>query len=275
MNIKTLKANIKSLNIPKFLIFVEEEPALSRQYSDAIATALNKSVSFHDSIDSVLYDIGTGIRGDYLYIVRDENGLKKNCNQYVKSLIDSNKFIIVKVDSRETLCGISKDYDAYIVDFKKLDKNTILAYMIQKFNEHSIVLEQDKMEAIIDRCNCNLGMVLNEIDKIFTLGQSNSNILVDYMMVNGFSDYTRFDINRFVSKILNKDGTVLDDIYKVDVSPVSIAYTLYMRARNLFLTTKNGYYHKVMKASSVVYNSIIDGTMDARYAVRYLIMEVL
>ena len=78
-----LKSDILSNNIPKFLIFVEEEQALAKQYLTTISKTLNKECKYYDTADNVIYDIQTDIKSDCIYVILNDKNL---LNQLVSML---------------------------------------------------------------------------------------------------------------------------------------------------------------------------------------------
>ena len=69
MDIKLLKTDILSNNIPNFLIFEVYEYALAEQYIDYISSTINKPIKLYYSSKEVIYDIETNLKEDYLYII--------------------------------------------------------------------------------------------------------------------------------------------------------------------------------------------------------------
>ena len=273
MDIKLLKSDILSNNIPKFLIFIEEEPALSRQYIHSISNTLNKAYKYYDTADEVLYDVSTDLRNDYVYVIyNDDKILKKDT--YIDALIKANRNIIVCFPSFDKNSSVYKDYKKYFVVFSKIDENSLLAYAIKKCKDNNCAIEQDKLAELIKRCDCNLGAVLNELEKIFILGQENSNVLVDYMLNNNFPDYRQKDLFDIINKILRKDFSAFKDLLKIDTSVVTIAYNMYNTSRAYLIKSRNPFYSKVMQICYEIYNGIIDGTMSTNYALQYLMFRM-
>lgn len=274
MDIKLLKSNIMSNNIPNFLIFVEHEHALCKQYIQAISDTTNLAYSYFDTADHVIYQIETNLSDNRIYVIyNDVNVL--NDELKLDKLFSLNKYIIIVVDSFDkSSCGYKK-YKNHYVNFEKLDMYTILAYVTKLCTKNAIDVSQDKLLKLIDQCNCDLSAVLNEFDKIITLGQSNSNVLTSYMLDNGFSDFREVGIAKIVTKVCNRDLTVFSDIYKTTESPVSILFALYTTFRQKLQQTGTLVYATYMELCSFAYNSILDGTMLDKCALKYVLFEVL
>lgn len=272
MDIKLLKSDILSNNIPKFLIFVEEEQALAKQYLTTIAKTLNKDCKYYDTVDNVIYDIQTNIKSDCIYVVLNDKSILQNKN-YIESLKALNKYIIIRLDSIDKSNEVYKQYKQFFVNFSKIDKYAILAYVLKKCKDNKIMVNQDKLEQLIDNCNCDLGCVINELDKIIVLAQENSNILFDYMMSNGFSDYRQTNVFTFINHIISKNKIVFEEKQKLVDSPMTVLYNLYNTAKSRFVKDKDPRCLDIMKVCNELYNAIVDGTLNDTYAVDYLLLR--
>jgi DNA polymerase III delta subunit len=260
--------------IPNFLIFVGEEQALARQYIESISSTLNKYYKYYDSADEVLYETSTNLREDFVYVVFNDEKVLKNLN-YVTELIKTGRTIILyftEYDSKESLF---KTYKDYVVDFKKLDKYTILAYLMKRLKDSKIDVDQEKVEELVDCCECNLGICLNELDKIISLGQTSSNMLFDYMLENGFSDYRKVNVYKFIQKIVDGNLSAFDDLIKLDESIVGVLTLLHKSARKKLETYTDSRYVDIMKTCSMLDSSIKDGTLSDKYVLDYLLLRVM
>lgn len=273
MDVKLLKSDILTNNIPNFLIFIEEEPALSKQYLTYMSSTLNKAIKFYDSADAVIYDVTTNMKDDYLYIVFNDQNVIKNPS-YVTNLVALNRNIVVCFSSMDKADLFYKTNKSYIVVFEKLDTNSLLAYAQKLCKNHKVTIEQSKLFTLISYCDNNLGILLSELDKIFIMEQDNSNVLVDYMMRNGFPDYRKTNIFEYINKVLSKKTDAFSDLLKLTDSPVSIVYNMYNTARKRLIDTKNPFYGNIMSYCYKIYSGIIDGTMSDKYAIRYLMLLV-
>lgn len=274
MDIKLLKSDILSNNIPKFLMFIMNEQCLCKQYITSMSDTLNKPYKYYDSADGVIYDITTNMRDDYLYIILNDKAMLTN-QTYVQKLIELGRNIVVCFNDVDKTTSFYKNNKEYFVSFDKLDKYTLLAYAQKLLAKNKITVDQDKVLTMIEYCNCDLGIMLNELDKIITLSQDNSNVLVDYMLVNGFSDYRSVNIFKFIQKVLSGDKSALTDWSKIDDSPAGLFYTIYNQSKDRLINTKNEKYIKYMKLCYKLYSGIIDGTVNDKYAMQYFLSEVL
>ena len=273
MDIKLLKSDILTNNIPKFLIFIEEEPALSKQYIVSMSNTLNKAYKYYDSADEVIYDATTNLREDFLYVIFNDEKIVKNPT-YISSLANLNRNIVACFPQIDKSSDFFRSNKSNIVVFERLDKYSLLAYAQKMCKTHKTVVEQDKLLEIIECCDCRLGALMNELDKIFTLGQDNSNLLVDYLLKNGFPDYRNVNIYEFINCVLSRNKYAFRMALKIDDSPVGIVFAMYNKARVKLVDSRHPFYGYVMECCYEIYNRIIDGTLNDQYALQYLLHKV-
>lgn len=274
MDVKLLKTDILINNIPKFLIFAAYEPTLCKQYIVSISNTLGLDYSFYNNADAAIVDITNNIKKDIIYVIFNDQKIIKN-PEYADKLSKLDKYIIVYFNELDKTSSFYKTNKELIVSFEKLDKFTILAYLQKKCNAAKVDVDQAKLLTLIDYCNCNLGECLNELDKILVLAQEHSNVLVDYMLNNGFSDYRQTNVFNFITKILNKDKSVFDDKQRLVDSNMTILYNLYNQSKQRFLKSRDSYCVKCMKLSSRVFNGVVDGTIADAYALDYVLFKLL
>ena len=273
MNIKLLKTDILSNNIPNFLIFEVYEYALAEQYIDYISSTINKPIKLYYSSKEVIYDIETNLKEDYLYIIYNDKSVILD-EDIVKALINSKRNIIVYYTELYKRSSFYKNNKNYIVEFKKLDKNTLLAYAIKLCKDKKCSIDQGKLITLIEYCNNDLGILINELDKIFTLEQENSNVLTKYLLEEGFIDYRETNILDFINLILNKDKKAFEYYLRINESPVNILINLFNISKKRFISSRNLFYKDVMKLSYNLYCRILSGTIDSSYSIKYLMLKV-
>ena len=276
MDFKLLKASILQNTIPKFLIFIAEEQALCKQYLKSISSTIGLKYRFYDTADEVLYETATHLFDENLYVILNDNKISKNSN-YIEELIKADRHIILYFTEFDTKNEIYKQYKDYFVIFNKLDKYTIVAYLNNLFKTNKIEVDQEKVELLVDYCDCDFGCCLNEADKIITLEQSNSNALFEYMLNNGFSDYRETNMFKFIQKILNKDKTLFDDQLRLNDSIIGLLTNLHKQASyRLAKATQSQeqHYGNIMQLCSLLDCGIKDGTINDKYVLDYLLIEV-
>lgn len=273
MEFKVFKACVLSNNIPKFLIFIQKEYMLVKQYLQHISKSLNKDLDFYNSADEAIYALQTNLIQDKIYIIYNDTNILKN-DDYAKNIINSNKYVFLIYDDLDKNTNLYKNFESNLVIFNKLDKYQILAYIQSKLKQEKISISQDKLLQLIDYCNCDFSIVLNELDKIIILNQENSSLLVDYMLKNEFPDYREQNIFIFINKLLNKNISVINDIYNMVDNSVIVLYNIFMCAKKKFVDTKNNQLLKIMKLAYNLYIDILEKRIDERYTLKYLLLEI-
>lgn len=267
MDIKLLKSSILSNTIPNFIIFYIEEVALYKQYIKSIANTLNKEYKVYKNVKEILYDIESGIKDDCIYVTFDDVEITESV---VEDLIHLNKNIILCYSNNKF--NLLKKYDKYVVKFNKLSKETLLAYGLKLCKNNKCSITQDNIIKLIEYCNNDLGIFLNELDKIFLLEQENSNVLVEYLLNEGFIDYRDINIWKFIYFVIKKDKRAFDYFLKLDESPVTIIHNIYSQALNELKNSRNNDYIKLLKLCFKVSKGILDGSFDSEYAIKYILL---
>lgn len=269
MNLKELKSRIQTKSIPKFMIFNVNEPTLARQYIKSISKTLDKHYKYYDNSNEVVYETSVNIREDFLYIILNDG--KANIDELIKT----GRYVILYYTNQTLLSKIEKKYSKYIIDFNTLDKYTILAYLIKYLQNAKIEVDQSKLETLIEYCNNSFSLCLNELDKIISLNQSKSNLVMTYMLDKGFSDYRKTNIFKFINKIIYKDMTLFEDIQRLDEDVIGLFNLLYKQIRNIVSKKDNPRLFNIMKLISSLDIAIKDGLISDKYALDYLLVKVM
>lgn len=273
MDIKLLKSCIFSNTIPNFLVFFVEESALYRQYLNSISNTLNKDYEIYDTAREAIYDIESNIKDDHIYLIFDDT---KISGEELSKLLDSGKNIILcynDISSSQKLHGVLSKYSSNVVEFRKIDRDTLLAYAIKLCKNNKCSVDTDILIKLIDCCDCDLGIMINELNKIFLLEQSNSNLLVNYLINEGFIDYRDISLDRFVNSVISRDYDSFVVGQKIEDSPVTVLTAVYNSALNKLKSTRAVQYSKLMGLCFNIQKGILDGTIDSKYAIRYLLLR--
>lgn len=277
MNIKTLKTSIFSNTIPNFLIFFIEEPALYRQYINSISSTLGKDYEIYATVKEAIYDIETGIKEDHIYLVFDDFGVSE---EEVNKIVGFNKNVILCYNCKQSDLKLKnpRSLDLYknnIVSFYKLDKDTLLAYAIKLCKTNKCTIEQEILTRLIDCCNNDLGIMVSELDKIFILEQSNSNVLVNYLLNEGFIDYRDVVLADFVGAVVRKDKDAVRMYNRIEDPAITVLIFIYNYAIERLKTTRNNAYVELLKICFNLQKGIVDGTINSSYAIKYLLSRWL
>ena len=272
MDIKLLKTAIVQNNIPSFMIFNVDESTLCKQYIKTISSILNLMPQYYEKASDVVYNISTNLKDDYLYIVFNDIDAFNYIDEFLKY---KDRHIIIYFDSCNFDIKNYNNYKDYVVNFNQLEKYTLLAYLMKILSKNKIEISQDRVEKLLEYCNNNMSFCCNELDKIITLEQTNSNMLFDYMLKNGFSDYRELNIFEFAKQLLNKDIALFDIIDKFDESLISLFTIIYKLAKAKLETTSNITYANLMQLCSLLDLSIKDGSINADYTLKYLLLKYM
>ena len=94
------------------------------------------------------------------------------------------------------------------------------------------------------------------------------------MLKNEFPDYREQNIFIFINKLLNKNISVINDIYNMVDNSVIVLYNIFMCAKKKFVDTKNNQLLKIMKLAYNLYIDILEKRIDERYTLKYLLLEI-
>lgn len=279
IDVKTLKGSIHSGSIPKFLIFIAEDPAFAKQYIDAISQSLRKPSSYYTTADEVIYDCSTGIIDDKLFVITYDNRVLDN-DKYVNALQGLGKNIIVlftEINEKKYKKFLS-DYDKFIVRFAKLDTYSLISYAEIQCKAHAIALEQDKIKKLVEYCNNDFGCFKNELEKIFLLNLDKPEFLNRYIDQDGFSDYRKGDAETLLQKILDNkvnDAFVYYNKFNDTCdNTIMLFYKLYSSARTLFTKTGKNYYARIIYLINEIYIQVINGTYKEETAFNYFMVKL-
>ena len=164
MDVSTLKAKIKTKQLPSYLLFAGEEWKVQEIYIKQIAKATGKEIKRVDSVADIYQQLKNKsfLQKLHIYIVRDDKELMQNekLQQTIEQVLGDNILIhlLTTVDKR------TKFYKAYkdvICDFERLSDSMLKKYILKE-----IKLSDRNIERLIDICEHDYGRILLEIDKI-------------------------------------------------------------------------------------------------------------
>jgi len=276
MEIKDLKNNILKNEVPSLMVFYAEEPILAKQFIKQISTTLNKYYRYFDKAEEVLYELSTNLKDDYLFIILNDESVLKN-PVYLQELSKPNRNVIVYFDELDTKSDFYKNNKDLIVSFRHLSRPTIIAYVQTLLEKNKLIVTQDRVEKFVDFCDCNYSLCCNELDKVLTLGQSSSNLVVDYMLKEGFSDYRQTNIFSFIQDVLNKNPEVFDKKCRMSEPLIGFLFNLYKQAKARLEATggQDLRYVDIMQLCSSLDSCVKDGTLNADYLLNYLLLKVI
>jgi len=164
MDVATLKAKIKSKQLPSYLIFSGPEWKVQEIYIKQISKVTGKEIKRIDSITDIYGQLRNKsfLQKSVIYIVRDDKELMINekLQQSIESVLADNMLIhlLTTVDKRTKFY---KQYKDTIVEFEQLTDAILKKYIKKEIN-----LSDKNCDMLINICEHDFGKILLEIDKI-------------------------------------------------------------------------------------------------------------
>lgn len=164
MDVSTLKAKIKSKQLPSYLIFSGPEWKVQEVYIKQISKVTGKEVKRIDAVSDIYSQLRNRsfIQKSYVYVVRDDKELMQNekLQKQLDSILNDNMLIhvLTSVDKRTKYY---KQYKDTIVEFEQLSDA-----ILKKYIKKEIDLSDRNCQMLIDICEHDFGKILLEIDKI-------------------------------------------------------------------------------------------------------------
>ena len=164
MDVATLKAKIKSKQLPSYLIFSGSEWKVQEIYIQQISKVTGKEVRMIDDVHSIYGNLKNRsfVPKGVIYKVRDDKELMTNekLQQQIESVLADNMLILLltSVDKRTKFY---KQYKDKIIEFESLSDA-----ILKKYISKEISLSDKNCQMLIDICEHDYGRILLEIDKI-------------------------------------------------------------------------------------------------------------
>lgn len=242
--------------IPNDLIFYGEEIYIKDQYIKNISKILLKPIKRLSVEQALLTNISL-ISDDCLQVI----------DGFDDKLLGSNIRRIFLVDD---IKGLSKDLNT--TEFPKQSFEVCKIYATMKLKEEEIfVNEVDKSEntthiygfeidELIKMCDCNLSFIMNEIDKVITIGQKSAKQLFEHLYQRGFTDYREINPFFIYQNILKGTVTLkqLDKLRTFSIMPMLVA----LKSMIISESVRN---KKVSEYHSFLLKLLVDLDYRARY----------
>lgn len=253
MDVATLKAKIKSKQLPSYLIFSGPEWKVQEIYINQIAKVTGKEIKRVEDVASIYFSLKNRsfLGKSYIYIVRDDKDLMQNekLQQKIESDLADNMLIllITSIDKR------TKFYKAYkdrIVIFEALTDEILKKYIRKEIN-----LSDRNCQILIDVCEHDYGRILLEIDKIKRYANGDLNLtrtetLYDnvfrYLLEDGTIYEPPYDaifdlVDAILDRKVNKSFDLLQQSYAVGEATMVMLSVLYNNAKAVLqVQTYNG-----------------------------------
>lgn len=271
MNSSVLKQLIINNQIPKFMVFIENEPINARAYIDLISKKINKPVVIYDSIDNVIYDITTGLVDDKLYYILNDEQIFKN-QTYIANLNSFDENIIIGFDGIKISDNFLRDNAQFIYTFDKGDIDTLLKYIRKKYNTFANLSTDDELKDLIACSDNKLSQINNELDKVALLSEKEQK---EYFKNKEYPDIRQIDNMSVMLMVLNKNKEFLKHVDVLINNAVQSLLAIYTMARKKFVSTNDKYYAKLMILCFKTHSNIIDGTMTSENAMKKFVGDLI
>lgn len=247
MDIKSLKAKIKSNQLPNYLIFSGEEWKVQQIYIQQIAKVTGKEVKYIDSISDIYGKLKNRsfVSNTYVYVVRDDKDLMQNekLQNQIEEVVGDNILIhlLTNVDKRTKFY---KSYKAFICDFQRLSDS-----MLEKYILKEITLNKRNLTLLIDICEHDYGRILLEIDKINKYAEHETDApftqdivhwrpddVFEHLVANGTIYEPPYDaifdlVDAILDRKVNKVFNLLQQSYEVGEATMVMLTVLYNNAK--------------------------------------------
>lgn len=241
MDVATLKAKIKSKQLPSYLIFSGDEWKVQQIYINQISKVTGKETVRIDSVASIYGKLRNKsfVQLPVIYIVRDDKELmtsEKLQQQISSGLLGDNILIhlLTNVDKR------TKFYKAYkdaIIEFETLSDVVLKKYILKE-----IKLSERNIQRLIDICEHDYGRILLEIDKIrrFESWNTAPNITADdcfkVLLEEGTIHQPAHDaifdlVDSILDRKVNRTFDLLRQSYEVGEATMVMLSVLYTNAK--------------------------------------------
>lgn len=166
MTIEDIKKQIREKSFDKFYIFTGPEQYAQKVYINKMADSTGYSVMYADSISSIYSKLHnrTMIAKPFIYVLLDDKSILSSDN--LQAEITANKLttddiivlILTSVDKRTKFYKLFKD--------KMIDFEHMKPLILKKYIKKEVDLSDSRCASLADICDCDLGRIYLELDKI-------------------------------------------------------------------------------------------------------------
>lgn len=157
-----------------------------------------------------------------LIIVSDFSFKKIDDDLLIKYIENMNDNVIIfrcideSLDERKKLTKLLKE-KCKIIKCDKLDYRGLHAYVTEIFNDNNKKITYNQIKRILDLCQYNVDLTLNEVDKLllYKIGETN---ISDEDIENVISKNSEKEMFSFLESVLSKDTVSAIDSYNILVS---------------------------------------------------------
>lgn len=239
MDVSTLKAKIKSKQIPHYLIFTGPEWKVQQIYIRQIAKVLGLEVVYLDSYSEVYSKIRsrTLTSSSKLFLLRDDTEIQSSDKITTQRIVDSLKdnFLIHILTTTDKRKKYYKENQDRIVDFEPLSDSALKKYIKREVN-----LSDNNCQRLIEVCEHDYGRILLEIDKIRQMCRvqydCTDDEVVEHLLKDGTIYQPPYDaifdlVSAILDRKVNKAFDLLEQSYAVGEATMVMLSVLYNNAK--------------------------------------------
>lgn len=268
--------SIKSMNLANFYLFFGEEEFLLEYTIDLLKSKILapgteqldfkyidcKSNSNNLNIDELISEINTPsfMSKRRIILIRNSNlvtasgkALQDKFGE-ILSVLNSNTLVIFREDKFEKrykkIINAIKD-NGEIVEFKKQDLNTLMNWGAAILRKNDIKITRDALENLIGRCESEMHLIKNELEKITLICLNQGIDAVNLELINRIAlpdlrgsifDLTDAIAESRVDKALSIYGIMLEQKF----SPVFILFMIARQFRQLYTAKSSSSINELM-----------------------------
>ncbi len=271
MDSNQLKELIRKREIPKFMIFIDNNPYNMSLYKNQIVKIINLPVLYHTDIQDAIYEASSFLAEDSIYYIRIDSTdkiLKKSelFSDALSTLKKIGQYTLVILNDKGK---VPKAFLGDTVVFDKYDYNSLYAFGKQVCELNKIPLSNNKLQELIDKSDCDLGVASNTLMQLSTLNKAGGDI-----ESFEFCDYRKGNIFVLCDKILSKDNSAWEYSQLVSNETMMVAFNLWKKARERLKSTNSIYYANIICECEYIFNGITTGDIKDEYALKYLIAKI-
>lgn len=238
MDVSSLKAKIKSKQIPHYLIFTGPEWKVQQIYIQQIAKVLGLEVVYLDSYSEVYSKIRsrTLTSSSKLFLLRDDTEIQSSDKITTQRIVDSLKdnFLIHILTNTDKRKKYYKENQDRIVDFESLSDSAL-----KKYIKREVDLSDENCQRLIEVCEHDYGRCLLELDKIRRFhivterlyDQSFISLLQDGTIYTPPYDAIFDLVSAILDRKVNKAFDLLQQSYAVGEATMVMLSVLYNNAK--------------------------------------------
>lgn len=227
MTISELKRGIEKKNLKKLYLLHGSEKTLIKRYLQEIDPDYKRVETIEDALVKV--NSANLFGKDYTYVLMGQSDID---DRAVEVLLEANfkHRLILVFDAIDKRKSIFKKLESVSVEFNKLSAKELVPYINEILNKE---VSGVAGEVIAERCNCDLGRVELECDKLNMLGVPLTDKLIDEIITPYPEDVIFEMVNAVAIKRKKLAYDCLEDLIELKTSPVVILTLLYRNFRSI------------------------------------------